>query len=414
MVRAVTQPSPAVDTTVRSRLQLPRNPLLMLVSPLAWRAVLYCATSILVGLLALLAAILGLFVLPMVTWATTNVERARLAVLGLPRLTPLPSSGVRHPWDLRGFGEGNLAVWGIAVLFALVDLIPGAVIVVLVLGLGTALFQVVRHWPPGVEVIYTGAGFIVVLVVGLYVAWALAAAQAVLVDLQLRPYSELSRRVDELTESRRELVDVFAQERRRIERDLHDGAQQHLVLLSLHLGEAEYALGEGRTEDARQALDAAQGSVEAAMTALRDTVRGIHPQVLSDRGLESAVRELAARQPVPVRVEVTGDQQPVEAVSLAVYYLVSEAFTNTSKHAAATSMSVRLTLADPLEAEVFDDGVGGARLQAGHGLSGLKERAEALGGECWLSSPPGGPTTVRASFPHPSTQRVAQTWAARA
>jgi signal transduction histidine kinase len=395
----VTVPNPPADAAVRERLAPPRNPLVMLVSPVGWRAVLYCATSIVGGLLALLAGILGLFMLPLVTWATTNIERARLVVLGLPRLTPLPRSGVRHPWDTRGFGEGNLAVWGITVLFALVDLVPGLVLSALVLGLGTALLPVLRRGPPGVELLYTAGGFAVVLVVGLYVAWALAAAQAILVDLQLRPYSELSRRVDELTESRRELVDVFAEERRRIERDLHDGAQQHLVLLSLHLGEAEYALGQGRPEDARQALDAAQGSVEAAMTSLRDTVRGIHPQILSDRGLGAAVRELAARQPVPVRVEVSGGTEPAEPVALAAYYLVSEAFTNVAKHARATSMSVRVALADPLEVEVYDDGTGGARVVAGHGLSGLMERAQAVGGTCWLSSPDGGPTLLRASFP---------------
>lgn len=394
-------PPPSDDSTVRSRLVLPRNPALMLVSPLGWRAVLYCATSILVGLLAILSGVLGLFVLPLVTWATANAERYRLGLLGLPRLTPLPRSGVRHPWDSRGFGEGNLAVWGITVLFGLVDLVPGLVLSVLVLGTGTSLFQVLRRWPPGIEVAYTAAALVAVLIVGLYVAWALAAAQAILVDLQLRPYSELSRRVDELTESRRELVDVFAGERRRIERDLHDGAQQHLVLLSLHLGEADYALGEGRTDDARKALDAAQASVESAMTSLRETVRGIHPQVLADRGLAAAVRESAARQPLPVRVEVTGDRQPPEAVALAAYYLVSEAFTNATKHAQCTSLSVRLSLGDSLEVEVYDDGVGGAHILPGHGLSGLRERAQALGGDCWLSSPPGGPTSLRAVLPNP-------------
>jgi signal transduction histidine kinase len=135
------------------------------------------------------------------------------------------------------------------------------------------------------------------------------------------------------------------------------------------------------------------------MTSLRDTVRGIHPQILSDRGLGAAVRELAARQPVPVRVEVSGGTEPAEPVALAAYYLVSEAFTNVAKHARATSMSVRVALADPLEVEVYDDGTGGARVVAGHGLSGLMERAQAVGGTCWLSSPDGGPTLLRASFP---------------
>ena len=395
----MSESEPSGWDAARSRLAPPRNPLVMLVSPVGWRAVLYCATSILGGLLALLAGILGLVVLPLVSWVTANIERARVVLLGLPRLTPLPRSAVRHPWDLRGFGEGNLAVWGIAVLFALVDLVPGLVLSALVLGLGTTLFQLLRRWPPAVELVYTTAALSVVLVIGLYVAWALATAQAILVDLQLRPHSELSRRVDELTESRRELVDVFAEERRRIERDLHDGAQQHLVLLSLHLGEAEYALGQGRAGDARQALDAAQGAVESAMTALRETVRGIHPQILSDRGLAAAVRELAARQHVPVQVQVTGDREPAQAVALAAYYLVSEAFTNAAKHAQPTTMTVRLALADPVEVEVYDDGVGGAVVVAGHGLSGLVERAQALGGRCWLTSPEGGPTTLRAELP---------------
>ncbi len=400
----MTPPNPFADNAVRSRLVLPRNPLLMVVSPIGWRAVLYCASSILLGFLALLAGVLGIFMLPLVTWVTANAERHRLGILGLPRLTPLPRSGVRHPWDARGFGEGNLAVWGITVLFGLVDLIPGLVLSVLVLGMGTALFQVLRRWPPGVEVAYTAVALAAVLIIGLYVAWALAAAQAILVDLQLRPYSELSRRVEELTESRRELVDVFASERRRIERDLHDGAQQHLVLLSLHLGEADFALSKGRTEEARRALDAAQASVESAMTSLRETVRGVHPQILADRGLPAAVRELAARQPVPVHVEVTGDRQPAEPVALAAYYLVSEAFTNAAKHARCTSLTVRLSLADPLEVEVYDDGVGGSQVLPGHGLSGLRERAQALGGDCWLSSPPGGPTTLRAVLPNPPAQ----------
>ncbi|HEY3409628.1 MAG TPA: hypothetical protein VGK53_15775, partial [Propionicimonas sp.] len=100
----MSQSPPFDDNTVRSRLVLPRNPLAMLVSPLGWRAVLYCATSILIGLLAILSGVLGLFVLPLVTWATANAERYRLGLLGLPRLTPLPRSGVRHPWDSRGFG----------------------------------------------------------------------------------------------------------------------------------------------------------------------------------------------------------------------------------------------------------------------------------------------------------------------
>ncbi|MGC3994927.1 MAG: histidine kinase [Propionicimonas sp.] len=392
----------SADSDLRARLTPPRNPLRMLVSPLGWRSVLYCFTSIVGGALALLAAILGILVLPLVTWATANVERARLVVLGLPRLAPLPRSRVRHPWDPRGFSDGNLAVWGITVLFALVDAVPGSILAVLVIGLALTLGRVLGEGAQPVEIGLVGGGLLVVLLVGLYVAWALAAAQATIVDLQLRPHSDLRQQVDDLTTSRRELVDVFATERRRIERDLHDGAQQHLVLLSMQLGEAEYALDQHRTEDARRAIGAAQASVEAAVTSLRETVRGIHPQLLTDRGLVAAVRELAARQPVPARVEVTGDgREPAEQLSAAVYYLVSEAFTNVTKHAGATRVTVRLALGNPVQVEVYDDGRGGARVRPGHGLSGQLERTRALGGACWLSSPPGGPTTLRAEFPNP-------------
>ena len=389
---------------VRVILTPPRNPLRMLISPLGWRAVLYCATAIAVGLSALLAAIVGFFMLPLVAWATANVERARVVLLGLPRLTPLPRSGVRHPWDSQGFGEGNLAVWGLTVLFGLLDLVPGLILSALVLGTGQWAWHRVSTLSVTMDTVWAILTFVVVLTIGLYIGWALAAAQATLVDQQLRPYSELNRKVDELRESRRELVDVFAQERRRIERDLHDGAQQHLVLLSLHLGEAEYALDQGNTAEAKQALAAAQASVEAAMTALRETVRGIHPQILSDRGLVAAVHELASRQPVAVDVIVGGEQEPGEAVSLAAYYLVSEAFTNAAKHSRATRCRVELRLNDPLELEVFDDGIGGARIVPGHGLSGLMERAQAVGGQCWLTSPIGGPTHLRAVFPNPASE----------
>ena len=124
MVASVTTTSDA-GAAFRSRLAPPRNPLRMLVSPIGWRAVLYCFTAIVGGLLALLAGIVGILVLPLVTWATANVERARLVLLGLPPLTPLPRTRVRHPWDPRGLSDGNLAVWGITVLFALVDAAPG-------------------------------------------------------------------------------------------------------------------------------------------------------------------------------------------------------------------------------------------------------------------------------------------------
>lgn len=390
--------SPPHEVAVRARLKPPPNPLRMLISPLGWGAVAYCASAIVGGILALVAGILGVFVLPLVAWITADMEARRLRLLGLRREGPLPSGPIRHPWDANGLREGNLAVWGIAVLFALVDFLPGALLVTLVLGLTTQLVQGVLI---GVDVYLVGFGLLVVLVAGLYVAWALATVQAILVEDLVRPRAELREQVDQLTSSRRELVDVFAAERRRIERDLHDGAQQQLVLLSMQLGEAEYALDTGRPEAVREALTAARSSMETAMTSLRETVRGIHPQILTDRGLADAVRELAERQPVPVTVAISGDRRPAEQLALAAYYLVSEAFTNAVKHAVASTMSVRIDQRDPLEIEVYDDGIGGAVVRPGHGLSGMIERVQTFGGQCWVSSPPGGPTIIRASFPNP-------------
>ena len=392
--------NPSREAAIRARLKPPPNPLRMLVSPLGWGAVAYCATAILGGMVALVAGILGIFVLPLVAWATANVEAFRLRLLGLHRSGPLPSGPIRHPWDAAGLREGNLAVWGIAVLFALVDFLPGALLVTLVLGITTALISRIGQ-PVNADALLALGGLIVILVAGLYVAWALASVQAILVEDLVRPRAELREQVDQLTTSRRELVDVFAAERRRIERDLHDGAQQHLVLLSMQLGEAEFALERARPDAVRDALAAAHASMEAAMTSLRDTVRGIHPQILTDRGLAAAVTELAERQPMPVNVGITGSRQPSEQLALSAYYLVSEAFTNAVKHAGAGMVTVRLDLGDPLQVEVYDDGVGGAVVRPGHGLSGMIERVQTFGGACWVSSPPGGPTLIRASFPNP-------------
>lgn len=397
----MSQPDPSREAAVRARLKPPPNPLRMLISPLGWGAVAYCATAIVGGGLALLAGILGVFVLPLVAWVTANLEARRLRLLGLRRPGPLPSGPIRHPWDANGLREGNLAVWGIAVLFALVDFFPGAVLVTLVLGITSALVSRIGE-PVTVDAYLAVGGLVIILIAGLYVAWALATVQAILVEDLVRPRAELREQVDQLTTSRRELVDVFAAERRRIERDLHDGAQQHLVLLGMQLGEAEYALDGGRPEAVRDALAAAHASMEAAMTSLRETVRGIHPQILTDRGLAAAVRELSERQPVPVAVTITGDRQPAEQLALSAYYLISEAFTNAVKHAAAGAMSVRLNLGNPLQVEVYDDGSGGAVVRPGHGLSGMIERVQTFGGRCWVSSPPGGPTIIRANFPNPT------------
>ncbi|MEN0071054.1 MAG: histidine kinase, partial [Propionicimonas sp.] len=184
-------------------------------------------------------------------------------------------------------------------------------------------------------------------------------------------------------------------------RDLHDGAQQHLVVSTMHLGEAVYWLDHQQPASARDAVLAAQDAVETALAALRDTIRGIHPQVLTDRGLVAAVHELAARQPVPVTVRVSGAPLALPAsVENAAYYVTSEALTNVVKHAAAAEATVRLDYSGRLLLQVADNGRGGAHQLPGHGVSGLAERVRTAGGTFELTSPPGGPTLLSATFPY--------------
>jgi signal transduction histidine kinase len=239
----------------------------------------------------------------------------------------------------------------------------------------------------------------------LYVSWVLAAGQAYLEHSLLLPYSALTRQVDELTSSRSELVDVFEGERRRIERDLHDGAQQHLVVTTMRLGEAVYWLDQDDSAAARSAVLDAQTAVEDALAALRTTIRGIHPQVLTDRGLVAAVEELASRQPIPTRFECHGTPVPLPPqTESAAYYVVAEALTNVAKHAAASQAWVQLTYTGAeLRIDLTDDGRGGARWVPGHGISGLAERTQTAGGIFVLHSPEGGPTMITVTLPYDRT-----------
>ncbi len=375
----------------RERLAAPRNPFTVIASGLAWRSLAYCFTSILMGIVALAAGILGFFALGSVMSETADTERRRLAMLGLR-----PPARPRAADSERRAGQGGLAVWGITVLFGLVDALPGSLIVgALLVGVSGLL----SNPTPMLAVLY-GIWLWGWLTAGAYVAWALASAQAHAVIAASAP-PEAERQVAELTSSRSELVDVFESERRRIERDLHDGAQQHLVVSTMHLGEAVYLLDNGQPDGARSAVLSAQDAVETALASLRDTIRGIHPQVLSDRGLVAAVQELAVRQPLAVTVRVTGAPRPLPAsVENAAYYVTSEALTNVARHSGAGQATVRLDYAGRLLLQVVDDGHGGARIASGHGISGLVERTQTAGGTFELTSPPGGPTMVSATFPY--------------
>jgi signal transduction histidine kinase len=190
-------------------------------------------------------------------------------------------------------------------------------------------------------------------------------------------------------------------ERRRLERDLHDGAQQRLVSLTLTLRMVREKLGPDAGEAGRL-LDRSRQELDEALKELRELARGIHPTVLSDRGLGAAVEALADRAPLPVEVDGLPAQELPEPVELAAYFVVSEALTNVAKHASATQASVTMTKSNGrLAVEISDDGVGGADVDLGTGLRGLADRLAAIEGQLVVDSKRGSGTTVRAGIPCP-------------
>lgn len=205
--------------------------------------------------------------------------------------------------------------------------------------------------------------------------------------------------VQRLEQSRSAVLSAADAERQRIERDLHDGAQQRLVALTLTLGLARRAL----PSDAEQAgalLAEAHEQAKLALVELRDLVRGVHPAVLADRGLDAALSAVAACSPVPVTLDVKVDPRPSVGAEAAAYFLVTEALTNVAKHAQARSVQIDVRRqADRLRILVCDDGIGGARPTPGSGLTGLIARVQALQGDLTVNSPAGGPTRLEAELP---------------
>jgi PAS domain S-box-containing protein len=211
--------------------------------------------------------------------------------------------------------------------------------------------------------------------------------------------AELHARLEELAASRARIVTAGDEARRRLERNLHDGAQQRLVTLSLAL---RVALGNLDSDPAaaRAALADASDELAVALDELRELARGLHPAVLSDRGLRAAVETLADRAPVPVEIVDIPDERLPEPVEAAAYYLIAEALTNVTKYARASAVRVRVAASDAnVVVEVSDDGVGGADPAAGSGLRGLADRVESLGGSLEVVSPAGAGTTLRAEIP---------------
>jgi signal transduction histidine kinase len=253
------------------------------------------------------------------------------------------------------------------------------------------------HVPAGVFL--SAAGFL-----ALAVAPALTAAVAELdarVGMSLLGPSraeQLAHQVEHLTQTRAGVVDAADAERRRLERDLHDGAQQRLVSLAMNLGMARNQAGSA--EEAHQAIADAHEEAKAALAELRDLIRGLHPAVLEDRGLDAALSGVIARMPIPVRLTVDMTRRPAPVIEAVAYFVVSEGLTNIAKHAQASQAEVIVQRAgDRLHVIITDDGVGGADPARGTGLDGLRKRAESVDGTFDISSPPGGPTLLTVDLP---------------
>jgi signal transduction histidine kinase len=231
-----------------------------------------------------------------------------------------------------------------------------------------------------------------------YVTYAMTATHAWMGRQLLGPRHSMAARVGQLERTRSRMVVAADTERRRIERDLHDGAQARLVSLAMELGRAK-ARFDIDPEGAKSLVDQAHEEAKTALAELRTLVRGVHPPVLSDRGLDAALSGLAAVCPVPVSVEVQMAERPSSTVEAVAYFVVAEALTNVAKHSGAKSATVSVrSEGGSVKVVVRDDGRGGADV-AGPGLTGLADRAQAVDGRLSITSPAGGPTVIEVELP---------------
>ncbi|MFF2539710.1 sensor histidine kinase [Streptomyces cyaneofuscatus] len=393
------------------------------------------AVSIILFVLAVLSIAfillgIGVFTTPLVLEGVRRHANQR-------RLWAADWSGVRIPVPYRPFPPGlrkgvtgqverttlllkDPATWR-DLQWLLVDMTVGPVVAILAaalmiypvegLVLAAGLWRVFQDGSPywygfvpvdsqatGLAALALGA---VIFAVGLKAAAPLLRLHFVIARPLLAPTPEqtLAQRVDRLTETRHEAVDTAASELRRIERDLHDGAQARLVAMGMNLGTIE-ALIEKDPAQAKKLLAMARESSAEALTELRDLVRGIHPPVLAERGLGDAVKALALRLPVATEVTVELPGRAEASVESAAYFAVSEALTNAVKHAGGDRIWVDLHHSEGmLRISVTDNGGGGARIGSGSGLSGIERRLGTFDGVLAVSSPAGGPTMVTMELP---------------
>ncbi|MFF3684907.1 sensor histidine kinase [Streptomyces sp. NPDC002187] len=390
-----------------------------------WRSAGYLASSVLTGLPALVALVVlagfslvlvGLPLLVLGGVSLAAVERRRLAMADdepapSPHRTPA-EPGLAAWLRLRLAEQATWREFAYGLLHALVlwplDLLAVGVAIGLPLGMAAAPLQLaldghearvvktvlVTGYPQAFAAAAAGA---VLLAVLLYPLAALAGARAQLTRLLLAPREgELRDRLTEVTRSRARLVAAFEAERRRIERDLHDGAQQRLVALTMTLGLARLDAPAGPQADR---LEAAHGEAGRVLTELRELIHGIHPQVLSDYGLGAALADAADRSPVPVEADLRLPRLD-RSVETAAYFAVNEALANAAKHSGADRIRLDARYGDGLLViEVRDDGRGGAAADKGTGLTGLADRLAVLDGTLTITSPTGGPTSLRVEIP---------------
>ena len=352
--------------------------------------------------------------------AMAAVERSRVAaLLGEPIADPVPPLRSRSPWgrfverarsgarwrelayNLLALPRGFLTylvtaiAWcgSVALLFLplYVSSLPG----------GTAKFYLFEVSQGPAAWLATLVGLIGLLGAAPWATRAMARLDVACARWLLAPRRDdvLDEQVSRLETSRAAAVDSAEAERRRIERDLHDGAQQRLVALAMGLGTARERL-DADPEGGRQLVAEAHEEAKAALKEIRDLVRGIHPVILEDRGLDAALSAVVARSPVPVTLKVEVPDRPPPTVESTAYFVVAEALTNVARHSHATRAAVNIARAgDRLVVEVHDDGVGGAAPAPGSGLQGLLDRVTALGGSMHVVSPAGGPTTLLVDVP---------------
>ncbi len=256
--------------------------------------------------------------------------------------------------------------------------------------------------PLGIVEFVAGIVSLAVPPFGIFVAPRIGALHGALAQSMLGPdrTAQLEARTRQLKDSRARGVDAVEAERRRIERDLHDGAQQRLVSVAMSLGRAQLKLDLDDPTAVRELIGAAHADAKLAVSELRDLARGIYPPVLQDRGLDAALSALTAQMTIPVDVEVTVEPRPPAPVETTTYFIVSETLTNITKHANADRVSIRVTRDDDtVVVEIVDNGHGGASMRPGGGLAGLADRAATIDGVLTVVSPVGGPTVVRADLP---------------